>query len=107
MHRLRARGEPEAVFAAIQTRLQDLGAATRLVDAASITLLFDMTFPSGSSSSRFFLAVVPSAETGWSDVAVARRSNDRRRNFKAMIVGEGDPVEEDVLELLVGGPRGT
>lgn len=103
MHRFRARGEPEAVFASIQGRLRTLGAATHLVDAASITLLFDMPFPRGSPSSRFFLAVVPAGEKGWSDVAVARRSNDRRRNFKAMIVGEGDPVEEDVLELLVGG----
>lgn len=101
MHRLRARGEPEAVFAAIQGRLRDLGAATRLVDPASITLLFDMAVPRGEPQSRFFLAVVPAPDDGWSDVALARRMNDRRRNFKAMLVGEGDPVEEQVLRLLV------
>lgn len=101
MHRLRARGEPEQVFASIQGRLRDLGAATRLVDPASITLLFDMAVPPSEPQSRFFLAVVPSEEGGWSDVAVARRVSDRRRNFKAMIVGEGDPVEEQVLRLLV------
>ena len=107
MHRLRARGEPEAVFASIQGRLKVLGAATRLVDPASITLLFDMAFPRDAPSSRFFLAVVPAEDAGWSDVAVARRSNDRRRNFKAMIVGEGDPIEEDVLQLLVGESPAT
>lgn len=89
------------MFETVQGRLKDLGAATRLVDPASITLLFDMAFPAGEPQSRFFLAVVPAGEDGWSDVAVARRGNDRRRNFRAMIVGEGDPVEEEVLRLLM------
>jgi len=99
MQRLLSEGEPEAVFAKVQDRLRSMGASLQLADPVSITILFDMDVP-GDGRSRFFLAVVPSG-AGWSDVALARRSNDRRKNFQAMMVGETDPIEKKVLQLIV------
>ncbi|HKZ88744.1 MAG TPA: hypothetical protein VJ300_00630 [Thermoplasmata archaeon] len=99
MQRRLADGEPEAVFVRVQDRLQDMGVTPNLVDPVSITILFDMEIP-GNGVSRFFLAVVPSGK-GRSDVALARRSNDKRKAMKAMVLSEDDPIEKKVLQDLL------
>ncbi|MGQ0797239.1 MAG: hypothetical protein ACT4OI_05160 [Methanobacteriota archaeon] len=99
MQRLRAEGEPEAVFAQVQDRLRSLGATPNLIDPVSITILFDMEIP-GDGVSRFFLAVVPAGK-GSSDVALARRSTDRRKAMKAMVLSDDDPIEKQVLHDLL------
>ncbi len=99
MRRLRVEGEPEDVFLKVQQKLKELGASAHLVDRRSITLLFDMDIVQAGQTSRFFLAVLP-ATPGRSDVALARRRNDRRNDFQAMIVSEDDPIEAEVLGAL-------
>jgi hypothetical protein len=104
MQRLRAEGEPEAVFAQVQDRLRTMGATPTLIDPVSITILFDMEVPNDGMS-RFFLAVVPLGK-GMSDVALARRSNDRRKAMKAMVLSDDDPIERKILQDLVGPKAG-
>lgn len=99
MQRLRVRGEPEAVFEALQTRLREIGATPRLVDPASITLLFDVDTSARGVPSTFFLAVVP-VGSGESDIALARKRKGPRNDFRAMVIGDSDPLEEKVLRLL-------
>src|SRR3972149_1286067 len=99
MQRRLADGEPEAVFVRVQDRLQDMGVTPNLVDPVSITIQFDMEI-SGNGVSRFFLAVVPSGK-GRSDVALARRSSDKRKAMKAMVLSEDDPIEKRVLQALL------
>lgn len=94
-------GKPEALLDRIVKRLRAIGASPHVIDPASITVLFDLDVPENGLS-RFFLAVVPLSESRC-DVALARRTNDRRKDYKAMIIGEGDPVEQRVLDLIVRG----
>ena len=101
MQRRRVKGPPEAVFARLQDRLGELHAAVHLVDPASITLLFDLELPGKGPPFTFFLAVVPS-DDAHSDVALARKRKGRREDFRAMVVGEDDPIERDVLAFLCG-----
>ncbi len=86
---------------AIQNRLRRKGIEPRLVDPASITLLFDADAGEKGPSFTFFLAVVP-ADEGHSNVALARRRNRKQENLKAMVLGDDDPLETKVLRELVG-----
>jgi len=104
MQRLHVRGEPEAVFAAIQERLKARGIEPRLVDPSSITLLFDMDVSETGPSSTFFLGVIP-AKAGGSDVALARRRGRRSEDARAMVLGGEDPIETKVLCDLAGETR--
>lgn len=100
MQRRRVEGPPERVFAAMQSRLAELGASPRLVDPSSITLLFEIDAEGRGPPFMFFLAVVPTDETH-SDVAIARKRKGRREDFRAMIVGEEDPIESRMLDRLL------
>ena len=99
MQRLRVEGTPEAVLASVQERLRELGATPRLVDPASITLLFDIDVTDRGPAHTFFVAVVPT-DAGHCDLALARKRNRRREDYRAMFVGEDDPIEIEVLHRL-------
>lgn len=101
MQRLQVEGAPEIVFKAIQMKLEARGIRPRLVDAASITLLFDMAASKRGPVSTFFLCVVP-ADEGRSNVALARRRSRKEENLKAMVLGNEDSLEMEVLRDLVG-----
>lgn len=99
MQRLRVAGTPEAVFARVRDRLRAIGATVVTADPPSISLVFDLDDSARGPTSRYFLGVVP-ADHGGSDIALARRRNDRRKDFRAMQVGTDDPMEIRVLKML-------
>ncbi|OGS66534.1 MAG: hypothetical protein A3K59_08675 [Euryarchaeota archaeon RBG_19FT_COMBO_69_17] len=103
MQRRRAEGEPEEVFAEMQGRLRAVGAELRLVDPMSISLLFEFEVTDRGPPTMFFLAVVP-ADGGGSNIALARKRKGVRSDFRAMVVGEDDPIETRVLDLLMRAP---
>lgn len=99
MQRLRVPGSVEFVFADVQTRLREIGAATHLVDPLSTTLLFGINLDDRGPTQTFFLAVVH-VDDGHSDIALARKRKGRRQDFHAMVVDEPDPIESQVLQMV-------
>ncbi|OGS45777.1 MAG: hypothetical protein A3K66_02460 [Euryarchaeota archaeon RBG_16_67_27] len=99
MQRARVPGSVEAVFAAVQKRLKEIGASTHLVDPLSITLLFGLDLEEREPTQTFFLAVVE-ADEGQCDIALARKRKGRRQDFHAMVVDAPDPIESQVLRMV-------